>query len=87
MAKDLRWGTTPSNKPMHSARTVCIYIDYTHYSVSYIMNGSFNIYKPSDTIDDMELCKTQPCFALEKVTGLCTAAESMHSHLHVYVKR
>lgn len=50
------------------------------------MKGSFNIYKPSDTIDDMELCKTQPCFALEKVTGLCTVVESTHSHLHVYQK-
>ena len=55
--------------------------------VIYIMNWRFHDYKPSHTTDDMEWCKTQPCFALERVTGLCTVAESTHSHLHVYQQK
>jgi len=60
---------------------------YTHCSVIYITNWRFHDYKPSDTTDDMEWCKTQPCFALEKVTGFGTVAESTHSHLHVYQQK
>ena len=40
-------------------------------------------YEPFDATDDMEIRKTQLCFALERVTGLCTVAESTNSHLHV----